>query len=273
MLRQYKEFKHEVSCLDFASNNRFFVASANETSWKYFDIQEGGSSVFTCQAAHSDHIKVVRFVADDLVLSASVDKSVKLWRVGEDGAELVSQLKLQEAIEDICDGPDGHLIIANGNMLSVIKVDEADQLKLVSTVHVFQKPIMNVHYDENRKRVIAGGLDQQLKFFSLSDDCTVMRLEYRLKVPAAIMSFGMSPDGKHYTIGLVDGTLIMRSKQLEEFEEEQDDEMKMILQAFDPSKNIKSTAKNYKYFYRGQYNVTPDTSDVISGMQGKKQRL
>lgn len=155
-------------------------------------------------------------------------------------------------------------------MLSLLKVGDDDQLQLVSTVHVFQKPIIQVHYDANRNRVIAGGLDQQLKFFSLSDDLTVMKLEYRLKLPQAIFSFGMSPDGKHYTIGLVDGSLIMRSKQLEEFEEEQDDDMKMILQAFDPKNNIKSTAKNYKYFYRGQYSVTPDTADVIAGMQGKK---
>lgn len=102
VLRQYKEFKHEVSSLDFSSTGRFFVASANETSWKYFDIQVGDGSVFTCQKAHSDHIKIVRFVRDDLVLSASADKSVKLWRVSEDGAELVSQLKLKEAIEDVC---------------------------------------------------------------------------------------------------------------------------------------------------------------------------
>lgn len=158
-LRQYKEFKNEIVCLDFASNNRNFVACANETSWKYFDIQMGDGAVFTCQKAHADHIKVVRFWNDELVLSASLDKHVKLWRIGDGDAEMVSSIKLPEAIEDVCQGPDGHLIVANGNMLSVLKVDEGDNLQLVSTIHAFQKPIMKVHYDANRQRVIAGGLD------------------------------------------------------------------------------------------------------------------
>ena len=100
-----------------------------------------------------------------------------------------------------------------------------------------------------------------------------MKLEYRLKLPQAVYSFGMSPDGNHYAIGLVDGSLILRSKQLEEFEEEQDDEMKMIMNAFAPMNSFKSTAKNYKYFYRGQYGVTPDAADIIAGMQSKKQKL
>lgn len=72
-------------------------------------------------------------------------------------------------------------------------------------------------------------------------------------------------------IGLVDGSLIIKSKQLEKFEEEQDDDMKMIMNAFQPQ--YKSKAKNYKYFYRGQYSVMPDVDDIIQGMKEKKQKL
>lgn len=44
--------------------------------------------------------------------------------------------------------------------------------------------------------------------------------------------------------------------------------MKMIMNAF-PTE-YKSTAKNYKYFYRGQYSVMPDVDDLVSGMKGKR---
>lgn len=47
--------------------------------------------------------------------------------------------------------------------------------------------------------------------------------------------------------------------------------MKMIMNAFQPS--YKSKAKNYKYFYRGQYSVMPDADDIIQGMKEKKQKL
>ena len=54
----------------------------------------------------------------------------------------------------------------------------------------------------------------------------------------------------HYVVGLVDGSLIIKSRELEEFQEEVDDEMKMIMKAYQPHFKAR-TAKNYKYFYRG----------------------
>ena len=38
---------------------------------------------------------------------------------------------------------------------------------MLQNIHAFQKPIMKVQYDFNRKRIIAGGLDQHLKFFEV----------------------------------------------------------------------------------------------------------
>ena len=59
----------------------------------------------------------------------------------------------------------------------------------------------------------------------------------------------MSHDGNHYVSGLIDGSLLIKSKKLEVFKKEYDDEMKMIMNAFQPS--FKSTSKSYKYFFRG----------------------
>ena len=69
----------------------------------------------------------------------------------------------------------------------------------------------------------------------------------------------------------MDGSLVIKSKQLETHESDQDDEAKMIMNALQP--NFKSKAKNYKYFYRGQYSVVPDTEDMIGGINSKKQKL
>ena len=80
-------------------------------------------------------------------------------------------------------------------------------------------------------------------------------------MPQPIFKFGISADGQHYVVALADGSLIIKSKELEDFEEEQTDEMKMVLAAFQPK--FKSTSKNYKYFYRGQYNVMPDADDIV----------
>ena len=105
---------------------------------------------------------------------------------------------------------------------------------------------MVIQYDLNRNRLIAGGLDNQLKFFS--DD---LKLVHKIKLHQPIFTLAVSPDGMHHCLGLVDGSLIIRSRQLEEAKEHMDDDMKMIMNAFTPNAGFVSKAKNYKYFYRG----------------------
>lgn len=64
---------------------------------------------------------------------------------------------------------------------------------------------------------MAGGLDNQLKFFSIEED--ELKVEYKLKVPSEIFALGCSYDGNHYSMGLNDGTLIIKSKMLDSVEE------------------------------------------------------
>ena len=39
VLRQYNSFTNRINCMTFDLNNKNFLACANETSIKYFDIQ------------------------------------------------------------------------------------------------------------------------------------------------------------------------------------------------------------------------------------------
>lgn len=80
----------------------------------------------------------------------------------------------------------------------------------------------------------------------------------------------MSVDGQHYALALGDGALLIRSKRLEEAVEEMDDEMKIMMEAFQPNMGFKQTAKNYKYFFRGQYDLIPEPGDIIASMQSKR---
>ena len=62
------------------------------------------------------------------------------------------------------------LFVANGNLLSLVEVVDGSKLVCLQSIHVFQKPIQTVVYDKIRKRVIAAGLDQQVKFFEIFDE-------------------------------------------------------------------------------------------------------
>ena len=54
-----------------------------------------------------------------------------------------------------------------------------------------------------------------MKFFSC-DDSSNLTVTYKIKVPAQVFAFDMSTDGNHFAMGLSDGSLIIKSKLLEE---------------------------------------------------------
>ena len=51
-----------------------------------------------------------------------------------------------------------------------------------------------------------------------------MSVAYKIKVPSEIFGLDFSSDGNHFAMGLADGSLVIRSKQLEPEEEKKTEE-------------------------------------------------
>jgi hypothetical protein len=60
----------------------------------------------------------------DFVISGSSDKFLKLWRI-EDEITQVSQVRLNESIEKFILVNENLLVVANGNLISLVQIDEA----------------------------------------------------------------------------------------------------------------------------------------------------
>ena len=204
-----------------------------------------------------------------MILSASQDNTVKLWDL-RNTASAVSTLRMQNPVEDFCLRNPSQMIVANGNALSVVEISNGNTgLETMSSFFPFQKATTRVRYDAGRDRVIAGGLDSQLKFFNVTDDHEVS-VAYKIKVPSEIMALDFSSDGNHFGMGLADGSIVVKSKMLDALEEKRTQEQRMFDQ-FEPK--MISTSKNYKYFFRGQYVVTADPEDIQAPSQKKKRKL
>ena len=93
-------------------------------------------------------------------------------------------------------------------------------------------------------------------------------MAYKIKVPSEIFALDFSSDGNHFSMGLSDGSLLIKSKMLEPAEEVKTDEQRMF-DMFEPK--MISTSKNYKYFYRGQYLVTADPDDIKAPASKRKR--
>jgi len=205
--------------LDFAPSKKEFVSAANETNIKYWNIQET-SSLFTIHGAHTDNIKKVKFISDNLIVSGSADKTLKLWDIRNVGSPL-SILKLNNSVEDFLEYANGKFVVANGSALTLLHLDASNNFKIVNEYFPFQRPIMRIKYDKTRQRIMAGGLDGQLKFFEIQDE--ELKVAYKIKVPSEIYAFDVSSDGNHYSMGLNDGSLIIKSKLIEDIAEEDEE--------------------------------------------------
>lgn len=140
---------------------------------------------------------------------------------------------------------------------------------------------MRVRWDAARERVLAGGLDCQLKLFALERDPltknALLKVAYKVKLPQEVTSLDVAGDGMHFALGMSTGTLLIKSRRAAEAGEEDEEagmteEQKLIKSAMVSS--FVSKAKNYKYFYRGQYSaILPEEGDVKSALKQRKQKL
>lgn len=200
---------------------------------------------------------------------------VKLWDL-RNTSQCVSSHKLANQIEDFCFRKE-QLVVANGNSITLVDLNKQMEgvgefkFEEQTSFFPFQKPASKVRYDAHRDRIIAGGLDSQLKFFQATKDApNDLQVAYKIKVPSEIFAFDFSADGNHFALGLNDGSLIIKSKSIEKEEEEVDAEQKLF-DSFEPK--LISTSKNYKYFFRGQYVVQADPDDIRATEMSKKRRL
>ena len=82
---------------------------------------------------------------EDQVLSGSVDKVLKLWEIDpsneDDPYKFLSSVQLNEAIERfiVINRDDKTIIlVANGNLLSLVELNEHKMLVCLQSIHVFQ---------------------------------------------------------------------------------------------------------------------------------------
>ena len=132
---------------------------------------------------------------------------------------------------------------------------------------------MRVRWDKTRERLLAAGMDQQLKVFAREEDGT-LKVAYKIRLPQEITSMDVSADGLHFAMGLSTGSLVVKSKLLEaEGEEEEDVEKKLIKNALVDT--FVSKAKGYKYFFRGQYAplVPEEEGGVMATQEARKAKL
>jgi WD40 repeat protein len=96
-----------------------------------YDISDSTQKpVLTWSAAHSDNIKKVQFFSEHTLISASSDKTVKLWDLRQHQRP-VGSLSLEKPVEDFCVAG-SKLFAAHGSSIAMIDMGvEEEGLEMI----------------------------------------------------------------------------------------------------------------------------------------------
>ena len=100
-----------------------------------------------------------------------------------------------------------------------------------------------------------------MKFHDLENQ----KVMYTIKLPSEILSMDISSDGQHYALGLINGTLLVRSRKFEsDLDEDEILEPEDLMNKYLSRDQMRKTSKDTRYFYRGQYGKEQESDDIIS---------
>jgi WD40 repeat protein len=124
-----------------------------------------------------------------LLASASADKTIKLWSLG-DGSALNTLDGHADTVVSVAISPDGHFLVS-GSIDKTVRLWSLPDGRLLKTLTPFSKKVEGVAITADGKFFAAGSDDGMLVLWSLPD-CTLIRT-YR--EPGPILAMAFSPQG------------------------------------------------------------------------------
>lgn len=217
----------------FSSRPTTILSASDDATVKLHDIPS--SATTSTFANHTDYVRSAIVSPDNpsLVLSGSYDQTVRLWdaRVSEKGGE-VMRLNHGAPVESTLiypTGGGGVAVSAGGPVVRVWDLMMGGRgLKAVSN---HQKTITSLALsmqsgaegpqlldaDAGGMRLLSAGLDGLVKVYDPAKD---YRVVHTMRYSSPILSLAISPEEREMAVGMADGTLCIRKREVTKTEEE-----------------------------------------------------
>ena len=278
-IRKYSSHNLSITSIDIDSSLVKFITSSRDCSFKYFDMINE-KPIKDYKKCHNDSIMSNKFFEDNLILTGSHDKTIKLW-------DLRSNLLSPEIIfdnsnkicDDICIINDNYFTATGDNNIILFDIRKNEKINFVNPIN---NTINKISKAKNNTRLFC--LSPGETFITVLDISDLsLRPLFNINLKEKIYSFDIEENLEYYVIGFDGGKNVIRTKPIgtlskseeeklekqkkEKAEEDEDEQLKLL----DPSKySEKPVVKNYRYFFRGQYNNNMDDEELFLD---KKQKI
>ncbi|AFZ15246.1 WD-40 repeat-containing protein [Crinalium epipsammum PCC 9333] len=139
---------------------------------------------------HTDSVISVNYSPDNqLIASASLDKTVKLW--SNHGLLLTTLRGHSEAVYSVSFSPDNK-ILASAGVDKTIKLWNVSDRRLLKTISGHNQTVNSVNFSPDGKIIASSSADQTIKLWQVSDGRLLKTLSGH---NAGVISINFSPDG------------------------------------------------------------------------------
>lgn len=233
ILRSFSSHKLAVHSVKFSPHPTTILSASDDTTIKLHDIPTNTTT--HTFSNHTDYVRTALVSPDNpsLILSGSYDATVRLWdsRVSENGGE-VMKMKHGAPVEATLIYPTGGGGIAVSGGGPIVRVWDLMMggrgLKAVSN---HQKTITSLALsmssgaegpslpdsESGGMRLLSAGLDGLVKVYDPSKDYKVV---HTMRYPSPILTLAISPEERELAVGMSDGTLCVRKREVRKAEEE-----------------------------------------------------
>lgn len=157
-----------------------------------------------------------------MIASGSYDHFVRLWDTRSSDHPIL-KLDHEAPVESLFLYGNGSMAISTGS--NYIRIwDILSGGKLLKTVSHHQKTITCIKYDNERKRILTGGLDRQLQILSMDN----FEVEANLSYPDPILCFDLAPNHSHLVVGMTSGLVSIKRRQIENHKAENENSKSII---------------------------------------------
>ena len=225
ILRSFKGHQMPVHVSKFSPEVTQILTTSDDRTVRLWDMPE--QKELRRFESHLDYVRAGTVSPENpnIILSGSYDSTVRLWdlRMSENGGEAMC-MEHGAPVEDVLIYPTGGgsiAISAGGPMLRVWDLMSGGRCTHAISNH--QKTITKLalsvdsgagftsESSEGGMRLLSGGLDHLVKVYDPAQD---YRVTHTMRYPAPILSLAVSPDESHIAVGMSDGTLCIRKREL-----------------------------------------------------------
>jgi WD40 repeat protein len=143
------------------------VSGSQDTSIKIWDIKLKLSNCISTFKGHSDAVRSVIKISNDLIASCSSDESIKLWKISSMECVFTFKSEINQNFFMLCLLTNNRLVSGGtGNYLKVWDIKGSGDLKLINEEYGHQISINSI-LNLNNGKIATGGVDNSICLWNL----------------------------------------------------------------------------------------------------------